>query len=71
MFKHAEHNGELDPMVCGLTTVSHIIFVDDLMVFLKADKKNARGLKKILDDFSTRSGLNINFQRVQYTSVAW
>ena len=59
--KQAEHNGELDPVVCGSTAVSHIIFVNDLMVFLKADKKNARCLKKILDDFSARSELNINF----------
>ena len=63
MFKQAEQNGELVPMACGSTAVSHIIFTDDLMVFLKADKKNARGLKKILDDFSARSGLNINFPK--------
>ena len=52
MFKQAEQNDELDPMACGTIAVSHIMFVDDLMVFLKADTKNARCLKRILDDFS-------------------
>ena len=60
MFQRAEQNQELDPLQCGTLSVSHICFADDLMVFLRADKKNARRLKTLLDDFSNLSGLKIN-----------
>lgn len=41
LLSRAELRGEIDSMCYGSLLVSHIIFVDDLMVFLKADKKNA------------------------------
>ena len=63
LFKKAEQHQELDPMACGTLSVSHIIFADDLMVFLKADKKNAWRLKQLLDEFSKLSGLSINYAK--------
>ena len=60
LLKKAETRGEIDLISCGTLTVSHIIFTDDLMIFLKADKKNARRIKILLDEFTTLSGLNIN-----------
>ena len=57
LFKRAEDQGKIDPFKCRSLFVSHIIFADDLMVFLKADKKNAWELKHILDEFNTLSGL--------------
>ena len=61
LFKKAEENGEIDPIACGAVTVSHIIFADDVIIFLQADKKNARKLKSILDHFSSLSELMINY----------
>lgn len=63
LFRRAELRREIDPLACGTITVSHIIFTDDLMVFLKVDKNNGQQLKLILDEFSAISGLNINMQK--------
>lgn len=63
MFKKAKCNNELDPFSCGEISVSHIVFADDLMVFLRADKRNARRLKLLLDEFSSLSGLKINYHK--------
>ena len=63
MFKKVECNNEIDPFSCGEISVSHIIFADDLMVFLRADKRNARRLKLLLDEFSSLSGLTINYHK--------
>ena len=59
MFQKAEQNHELDPLKCGTHSVSHIYFVDDLMVFLQAVKKNTRRLKTLLDEFSKLLGMQI------------
>ena len=61
LFRKAEECSEIDPIACGSVTVSHIIFTDDVMIFLQVDKKNARNLKRILDQFSSLSGMNINY----------
>ena len=50
-------------MACGTIAVSHIIFVDDLMVFLKVDKRNARRLKLLLNELTALSGLQINYAK--------
>ena len=63
LFKKAEHHQELDPMACGTLSVLHIIFADDLIVLLKADKRNARRIKQLLDEFSVLSGLRINYAK--------
>ena len=63
LFEHAELEGEINPPSCGTISVSHIIFGDDLLVFLQADKRIARRLKTILDEFSALSGLSINLQK--------
>ena len=49
MFKKAECNNEIDPFPCGEISVSHNIFTNDLMIFLRADKQNARRLKLLLE----------------------
>lgn len=63
LLKKAKSQREIDPLSCGSLSVSHIIFADDLMIFLRADKKNARRLKLLLDEFTTLSGLNINYHK--------
>ena len=63
LFEKAELEGELKPPSCGTTSMSHIIFADDQLVFLQADKQNACQLKSILEEFSTLFGLSINLQK--------
>lgn len=63
MFKKAERNKELDPLSYGTVSVSHICFADDLMIFLRMDKRNARRLKLLLDEFSSLLGLSINYHK--------
>ena len=63
MFKKAECNNEIDPFSCGEISISHIIFADNLMIFLRADKRNAQRLKLLLDEFSSFSGLMNNYHK--------
>ena len=63
LFEKAELEEDLKLPSCGTTSVSHIIFADDLLVFLQVDKQNACRLKSILEEFSTLSGLSINLQK--------
>ena len=63
LFKKVELNGELDPLACGTLSVSHIIFADDVMIFLRAAMRNAQRLKLILDQFTSLSGMNINYSK--------
>ena len=60
LLHRAEDKKELNPFTYGNLSVSHVIFADDLMVYLHADKKNAHNLKRVLDEFTTLSGLTIN-----------
>ena len=61
LFRKAKECDEIDPIANGSVTVSHIIFADDVMIFLQVDKKNSRNFKRILDQFSSLSGMNINY----------
>ena len=60
LLRKVEARKELDPLTCGSLSVSQVIFADDLMIFLKVDKKNAQHLKLVLQEFSAISGLSIN-----------
>ena len=60
LLRKAEARKDLDPLTCGSLSVSHVIFVDDLMIFLKADKKNTLHLKLVLQDFTALFELTIN-----------
>lgn len=44
-------------------SVSHLMFVDDLMLFSNASVESTMGLKCVLSKFSTVSGLYINEQK--------
>ncbi|KAG6420962.1 hypothetical protein SASPL_117508 [Salvia splendens] len=45
--------------------VSHLFFVDDLVLFCKADMKNARTLKSILDKFNHHSRHKVSASKTQ------
>jgi len=40
--------------------VTHLLFADDMLVFVKANKGSLRELNKVIDDFSLHTGLLIN-----------
>lgn len=43
--------------------VSHIFFVDDLILFAEASTSQARVLKKVVDSFCELSGQSVNFDK--------
>jgi len=55
----------------GSTSTSHLIYVDDILIFSKANPKLLGAIKHILYIFSTFSGLEINHAKssVHYSKV--
>lgn len=43
-------------------SISHLLFVDDSIIFCKADVQQAEIIKKVLRDYTFVSGQEINFQ---------
>lgn len=43
-------------------TISHLLFVDDCLIFTSASKKDCKKLLKILEAFSVGSGQLINYE---------
>ena len=58
MLKGAEERGEIEGVwVCrDATEVSHLLFADDSLILMHADKMNADNLKSILDRYRINSG---------------
>ncbi|CAN6559066.1 unnamed protein product [Malus baccata var. baccata] len=50
-------------MNVGGPVISHILFADDTLIFLKANKKNCRNLVKLLEAYCLASGQGINAQK--------
>ena len=44
-------------------SISHIFFVDDTLIFLKADNSNCRNLGILLDSYYSASGQAVNLQK--------
>ena len=42
---------------------SHVFFVDDLMLFAEADRKNCMAIREVLDSFCELSGQKINNEK--------
>lgn len=47
----------------GAPKVTHLFFVDDNLLFTKADLVSATTLRKVLKDYEMASGQVINFQK--------
>ncbi|KAL9667168.1 hypothetical protein QQ045_001517 [Rhodiola kirilowii] len=47
----------------GAPEISHLLFADDSMIFLKADIRNAQNLKQVLKEYELLSGQMINFAK--------
>lgn len=41
-------------------TISHIVFANDTLVFLKAEEENCRHLSKVIEDYCLASGQKVN-----------
>ena len=48
---------------CKKLQLTHLCFADDLMVFVKADKKSIQGTLAIFADFAMHSGLKISLEK--------
>ncbi|XP_028547939.1 uncharacterized protein LOC110093766 [Dendrobium catenatum] len=49
----------------GDCTITHLMFVDNLLIFGKATTSNAQNLNSILDKFASVSGLHVNPQKIR------
>lgn len=63
--RSVENGSIICPFRKGNTTISHLFFADDLMVFCSADLDSALSLKQLLDDFCSFSRLSINLNKSQ------
>ncbi|KAB2609074.1 hypothetical protein D8674_012242 [Pyrus ussuriensis x Pyrus communis] len=43
--------------------ISHLFFADDTLLFLRADMKNCRNLRHLLDNFCVASGQKVNLEK--------
>jgi hypothetical protein len=62
LLRGVESRGELQGVrVCGdAPTVSHLLFADDSLILMQADKENAEVLKNLLDRYCSNSGQKIS-----------
>ena len=46
--------------------VSHLLYANDMLVFLRANKKSALQMNSLLHSFGSYTGLNINRKRANF-----
>ena len=52
----------------GQLAITHLLFVDDIMIFCSGDRRDTRVLKEILDLFSKATGMEINVEKSTLTT---
>jgi hypothetical protein len=63
MLKGAKTRGEFEGGACvcwDAPMVSHLLFADDYLILMRADRKNALKLKEILESYCSGSGRKIS-----------
>lgn len=65
LLKSAQNEGSLSGVKFGSTgpTVTHLLFVDDSVVFLEGSQQNLETLKHILEDYEVASRQRVNLQK--------
>lgn len=65
LLSKAERNGDLQGIQFARRgpNISHLMYVDDLMVFFEADSQSILCLKNLLDVFCCKAGFSINNQK--------
>ncbi|KAG7543595.1 Reverse transcriptase zinc-binding domain [Arabidopsis thaliana x Arabidopsis arenosa] len=48
---------------CKHMNLTHLCFADDLMIFVKGNKKSVESVLKVFDEFATHSGLKISLEK--------
>lgn len=69
MMHHAEQDHEIQPLrlSVGGPSLSHLLFADDSLFFIKADNLNSRRLLKVFKDYEQVSGQMINLDNSSIT----
>lgn len=57
------------PYVRGDLALSHLVFVDDLMIFACASPLVARNINSLLIEFQDRASLGTNYEKKQFSSL--
>jgi len=63
------HLGNINTIKREKLEVSHLLFADDMLVFCKGDKKSAKGLTELLEQFRLNTCLLINKNKSKAFSV--
>lgn len=65
MLQEAEDNGRLQGIkICSnAPSVNHLLFADDSLLLIKANKRNAQEVQRILDEYEKCSGQMINREK--------
>ncbi|XP_013624410.1 PREDICTED: uncharacterized protein LOC106330501 [Brassica oleracea var. oleracea] len=69
LIQQAERNNEIQPvrLSIGGPSISHLLFADDSLFFLKADQTNSLRLLQIFKDYENVSGQMINLEKSSIT----
>ena len=51
------------------TSITHLLFVDDILIFCKDSKREAERLSEILTLFCKATGMRINLQKSSFTAI--
>lgn len=57
------------PFTKGGLAISHLLFADDVLLFVSASAQIAGNIKRFLQDFDNHSGLGINWEKAQFSSL--
>lgn len=67
-FHLAERRGQLDIYkIVGTTSITHLLFIVDVLCFAKANQKSMMAIKHVINDFQPFIGLQVNVRKGSFT----